>query len=217
MRHLIGLAFITMLGSAYGASTDTFVTAGTKMVELRITRAPEVVKAMNKTGTPRIEKLSEHAICSGAFVDSTGDILTARHCTEGADHIDVTPYTGGEYRAVIVAQSKVHDLALIHIDALDTPHFILAKSLLLGEQIYVMGSPLGITGTINTGIVAKLNGDVNYIDCSALPGNSGGPAFNDDGELVGVVTAGFIVLYGTTHLNIMQSIAAIISFAMSIR
>lgn len=199
-------------GSSKAASTDTIKEAQSKVVELHITRI-EPTAAEAKKNKRRVENFTGHAVCSGAFVSSTGDILTARHCTEGAGIIDAVTADGQEYRALVSSTSGLHDLALIHIDKSNTPHFKLAKSLYQGQKIYVMGSPLGIGRTLNTGIVAKLNGDVTYMDCSALPGNSGGPAFDEDGDMVGVVTAGFIVLFGTTHLNIMQSIDAIYGFA----
>jgi S1-C subfamily serine protease len=47
---------------------------------------------------------------------------------------------------------------------------------------------------------------------AVLPGNSGGPVLNEEGQLLGIATAGFIVFYGTTHLNVMQSLDAIIGF-----
>ena len=212
---LTGLLIISSVQIANAASTDTIKVAKEKIVELRITNK-EVMRSMPaKRKGIRIEKLPSESLCSGAFVTSTGDILTAKHCTENAESIEVLTSDGKQYTAVIVATSKIHDLSLIHIDKFDTPHFTLARSLEQGQRIYVLGSPVGVTGSLSTGVVAKLNGDINFIDCGALPGNSGGPAFNDAGEMVGVVTAGLIVLYGTTHLNVMQSLEALIGFATS--
>lgn len=196
-------------------STDTLKDVQPKVVELHITR-PAPVQATSKKTKTGVLDLGNHAVCSGAFVTSSGDILTARHCATDIESIDVVTADGREYEAKVVAISSRHDLALIHIDELNTPYFRLATTLAQGQTIYTYGSPLAITGTLATGIVAKLNGDVNYIDCSVLPGNSGGPLFNDAGELVGITTAGFVVLFGMTHLNIAQSIAAIIFFGLSI-
>jgi len=219
IRFMLGFFIGVVLALAsirigHAASTDTLAEVREKVVELHITHKPDV-QAMHKLSKVHIENMG-HSICSGAFVTSMGDILTARHCADNIQAIEVVDAEGREFAARVVALSDNHDLALIHIDRADTPYFKIGRSLVQGETVYAYGSPLGITGTLATGIVAKIAGDVNYVDCSVLPGNSGGPLFNEAGELVGITTAGFIVLYGTTHLNIVQSIAAIVFFAMSI-
>lgn len=213
MKSLLsGLLIFSMVQIANASSTELIKAAREKVVELHTTRVETSVVATKKQKN-QTETTVRRSVCAGAFVSPTGDILTARHCVEGATSIDVIA-GGREYRVVVRSVSKIHDLALIHIDSFNTPHFVLAKSLEQGQTIYALGSPLGITGSLSTGIVAKLNGDVNYIDCGILPGNSGGPVINTQGEMVGVATACFIVLLGTTHLNIIQSLEAIIGFAL---
>lgn len=196
------------------ASTDTIAEVRDKVVELRIT-LKETPKALKHKR--RVENFAaKKAVCSGAFVTRNGYILTAKHCTDGAAEITVLTHDQQEYLATIVAVSKTQDLAVIRIDRQNTPHFVLAKRSYQGQVIHTYGSPLGITGTYTTGHIARLNGDVSYVDCGVLPGNSGGPAFNEDGEMVGVLTAGFIVLLGTTHLNVMQSLDSLLFFAMEL-
>lgn len=200
------------VGCVKAASTDTIREVRDKVVELHIMLkdAPPSVENKHKR---KIEKMAGKAVCSGAFVTRNGYIITAKHCTEGAAGITVLTSDQQEYTATIIAQSPTQDLAVIRIDRQHTPFFELAKSVEQGQPVHTYGSPLGIMGTYTTGVVARLNGDVTYIDCGVLPGNSGGPVFNDDGEMVGVATAGFIVLLGTTHLNIMQSLDSIQYFA----
>jgi len=215
MKSLLsGLLIISSLQIANAASTDILKDVQQKVVELHITHKPSVedLKKKTKAGILNLGK----SICSGAFVTSSGDILTARHCADDVQAIEVILADGREYRASVIALSERHDLALLHIDALNTPHFKLAEHVYQGQMIYTYGSPLGIGGTMSQGIVAKLTGDENLIDCSVLPGNSGGPLFDEDGKLVGITTAGFIVLYGTTHLNIAQSLEAIVFFAVQV-
>lgn len=212
---LTAAVLMATMGLSHAASTDTIAVAREKIVELHITHyVPEAQESKHRKGE-RMD-MEKHYYCSGAFVDAHGSILTAKHCTEGADKIIAVDSSGFEYQAVIAATSSIHDLALIRIDKLNSPYFEVADSVRVGETIYVMGSPLALTGTLAQGIIAKLAGDETYIDCSVLPGNSGGPAFDDDGRLVGITTAGLIVLYGTTHLNIMQSIEAIYGFGRSL-
>lgn len=178
------------------------------VVELHITQLAFDATA-EKRHRKKIQEMEGHSVCSGVFIDSMGDILTAGHCAQGAANIEVETYNRQTYQAVIVATSSVHDLALLHVDKLNTPFIRPASSVIRGEQIFILGSPLAITDTLSTGIVAKLVGDVVLVDCSVLPGNSGSPVFNANGELIGIATAGFIVGLGVTHLNIVQSLDAV--------
>lgn len=219
MKKFILLLSLLVVSSTVGAvSSDTIKVVREKVVELRITRHDVKTLETKKNRRARIEELSQsNTICSGAVAGPNGLILTARHCTEGASQIDVVFSDGREYKALVIGSSVRHDLALIHVARFNIPFFNLATTLIQGQAIYVMGSPLGITGTLSEGIVAKRNGDVDFVDVNVLPGNSGGPAFNEKGELVGITTAGFIVLNGFAHLNIMQSIDAILGFALELQ
>lgn len=179
------------------------------VVELRITRPEFHASADAKYKKHRKEDMMGQGVCSGSFIDDQGDIITAGHCAADATSIDVITYDQRRYAAIVVATSSIHDLALLHIDRLNTTALRPAAQVTRGEQIFILGSPLAITDTLSTGIVAKIAGDTILVDCSALPGNSGSPVFNSRNELVGVLTAGYIVGLGTTHLNIIQSIDAV--------
>lgn len=180
------------------------------VVELHITRQEADLVIGNKA-KGRVEQFGHlgTSICSGAFIDDSGDIITAGHCAEGGARIDVVTYDSRQYGAVILATSAVHDLALLHIDRRNTVHFSAANSVRRGERVFILGSPLGITNSLSTGVVAKLDGDVTLLDCGALPGNSGSVVYNDAGDMIGVLTAGYRVGMGTTHLNIAQSLDAV--------
>jgi len=180
------------------------------VVELHITQRdfPGTETKSHKKTLP----LAGHSICSGAFIDNTGDIITAGHCAAEAANIEVVTYDQRHYKAVVVATSSIHDLALIHIDRLNTAFFRPAPKVERGEKVFILGSPLGITDSLSTGIIAKLDGDIILVDCGALPGNSGSAVYNVDGQLVGVLTAGYWVGFGTTHLNISQSVDAVYFF-----
>ncbi len=213
MKTLIAAILLSLLSvsACHGASTDTIASVRDKVVELHIT-LKETAKTTENRHKARVENFASKAVCSGAFVTQNGYILTAKHCTADANEISVVTYDLQEYKATIVAQSDSQDLAVIRIDRQNTPFFKLAAGTEQGEAVHTYGSPLGISGTYTTGVIARLNGDVTYIDCGVLPGNSGGPAFNDAGDMTGVLVAGFVVLAGTTHLNVMQSLDSIIFF-----
>lgn len=195
-----------------------------KVVQLRI-KHKEVIKEEAPPSNPnkkdtrkiRVEKvpMPYDSLCSGAFISPTGFIITAKHCVDGdIEKVDVFTKEQRTYKARIVAISDKQDLALIHVGYMGSPYFKLADTTTKGEEVYVLGSPLGILNVISRGIVAKLSGDVTLVDCSVLPGNSGGPAINANGELIGVVSAGFVVMLGMTHLNILQSLDSVRFFIM---
>lgn len=187
-----------------------------KIVELHITFAPAPTaeiktrrKFMAKTNTGK-------AICSGSFISPMGHIITARHCVADTTSIEVMTADGQTYTADTVAISKNQDLAIIQIGRTDAPFFKLAKEVTKGENVRIIGSPLGLTSLVTQGIVAKLLGDITLLDCTAIPGNSGGPVFNQDGELVGVVSAMVMVMMGPAHISVVQSVDSIKYFITEI-
>jgi len=210
-----GLAFVVTAGIAYTglyfAALGPKEAIAPKVVELHITFAatPDDTKS---TSDPRIKPVAGKGICSGLFIDDEGTILTARHCTEGVDHMDVLTSDHSVYAASFVAKSNLHDLALIRVDRKNTPYFTLAQNVQQGENVNVLGNPMGETDVLSRGIIAKTAGDIVVVDCSVVPGNSGGPAYNDRGELVGVATAVFVSAYGMTHLGVLQAPDAIRAF-----
>lgn len=207
---LCSLLTISTMGYAAETKIVNEVPVEQKVVELHITQKPFGGASEAKRRTKiKIEEAAGKAVCSGSFIDDTGDIITAGHCVQEAESIEVLTYDGKSYLAVVIATSSVHDLALIHIDRLNTAYFKLAGTISRGEPIFIVGSPLGITDTLSTGVIAKLAGDITLVDCGVLPGNSGSAVFDADGKMVGVATAGYRVDFGTTHLNLIQGVEAI--------
>ena len=98
---------------------------------------------------------------------------------------------GKKYSARLVKVSKNHDLALLKLDNYKTPFLNLAtqKWPRQGAKVFAIGSPLGITDSLTTGIVTKSAKEYIFTDAQILPGNSGGPLVNPDGEVLGVNTA----------------------------
>lgn len=219
---LVGLFIVAISGTTvHAASTDTIniivqeeVPIEARVVEIHMaSKQAAPLEESKRRKSRKIETLPfSHGTCSGAFIDSMGDIVTARHCVDGFDSFEVQTYDQRHYTAIVVATSTAHDLALLHIDRRDTSYFEFADSATRGERIFVLGSPLGITDTLSTGVIARFDGDVTLIDCSALPGNSGGPVFNQEGKLVGILNAGYIVMLGVTHLNMAQGLDAVYFF-----
>ncbi len=139
---------------------------------------------------------------SGVIITDSGFIITNYHVISGASSITVKLTSGEEYPATLVGGDKETDIAVISITSRETltPAYIgKSGSLVIGEQIVVVGNPLGsLGGSVTEGIISALdriiiidNEEMNLIQTNAAvnPGNSGGGMFNMYGELVGIINA----------------------------
>lgn len=139
---------------------------------------------------------------SGFVITEDGYILTNYHVIENANSITVTFVDGKSYPATYVGGEESNDIAVIKIEATGLTPVVIGSSddMLVGEQVTAIGNPLGeLTFTETTGIISALNrsitvGDgrkMNMIqtDCAINSGNSGGPLFNNHGEVIGIVSA----------------------------
>ena len=144
---------------------------------------------------------------SGFIIDSRGFILTNNHVVEGAvggGSLTVDLPDGRSFDAAIVGRNSAYDLAVIKIDATNLPALQLGNSdgLVVGDTVIAIGAPLGLTGTVTTGIISALNrpvtaggsGETSFInavqtDAAINPGNSGGPLVNAEGRVIGVNSA----------------------------
>ena len=141
---------------------------------------------------------------SGFVLDRAGHILTNFHVVDGANRgIEVTLSNKRRYPAKIVGTDKVHDLALLQISAPDLQPVTLADSteLSVGQKVYAIGNPFGLSGTMTCGIISSIRTlpaardsesgsieDAIQTDAAINPGNSGGPLLNSRGEVIGINT-----------------------------
>lgn len=145
---------------------------------------------------------SAPAAGSGFILTSDGYILTNYHVIENANSITVTLYNEESYTGTLVGGDEDNDVAVVKIDAKGLTPVVLGTSsdLRVGESVCAIGNPLGeLTFTLTTGIVSALERPIatesnrvqNMIqtDCAVNAGNSGGPLFNPNGEVVGIVSA----------------------------
>jgi len=133
---------------------------------------------------------------SGFIISSDGLILTNHHVVDGADEITVRLTDKREFKGKVLGTDKKTDIAVVKIDAKDLPVLKMGNSanLKVGEWVAAIGSPFGLDNTVTSGIVSaksrQLPSDqyVPFIqtDVAVNPGNSGGPLFNMDGEVVGI-------------------------------
>jgi serine protease Do len=133
---------------------------------------------------------------SGFIVDANGVILTNAHVVDGADEVTVKLHDQREFKAKVLGVDKTTDVAVLRIDATGLPAVKTgdAAKTRVGEWVVAIGAPYGLENTVTSGIVSaksrSLPGDsvVPFIqtDAAVNPGNSGGPLFNLDGEVIGI-------------------------------
>src|SRR5271156_5132351 len=136
---------------------------------------------------------------SGFFISADGFAVTNNHVVDGADKVEVTTDDGKTFSAKVIGTDARTDLALIKVEG--SSNFPFAKlsdgKPRIGDWVLAVGNPFGLGGTVTAGIVSASGRDIGnrpyddfiQIDAPVNKGNSGGPAFNMQGEVVGVNTA----------------------------
>jgi putative serine protease PepD len=165
--------------------------------------APESVAGIAARLLPSVVSISVgNGAGSGVILRADGYILTNNHVVEGAQELRVTFASGKSATATIVGTDPLTDLAVIKANATGLPPATLGRSsnLRVGDPVVAVGSPLGLEGTVTSGIVSALNRQiddrsggrlVNLIqtDAAINPGNSGGALADAGGNLIGINTA----------------------------
>ena len=141
-----------------------------------------------------------NSLGSGFIIDSSGIVVTNSHVIADADEVHIILNDGTRLKAEIVGRDQKVDLAVLKVKSdkpLKAVSFGDSDKIRLGEWVIAIGNPFMLGGTVTAGIVSARNRDINsgpydnYIqtDASINRGNSGGPLFNLDGEVIGVNTA----------------------------
>jgi len=138
---------------------------------------------------------------SGFFISADGYAVTNNHVVDKAEHVDVTTDDGRTYQAKVIGTDVRTDLALLKVDGRrDFPFAHLSdKTPRIGDWVIAVGNPFGLGGTVTAGIVSARGRDIGagpyddfiQIDAAVNRGNSGGPTFDVDGNVIGVNTAIF--------------------------
>jgi S1-C subfamily serine protease len=137
---------------------------------------------------------------SGFVIDKEGHVLTNYHVIENAREVWVTLHNRKKYRATIVGSDRAHDLAVVQIKAPDLEPMTLGDStnIQVGQKVYAIGNPFGLSGTLTRGIVSSIRSveepdgmvidEAIQTDAAINPGNSGGPLLNWHGDVIGINT-----------------------------
>ncbi len=139
------------------------------------------------------------ALGSGFVISEDGFVVTNNHVIEGADEIRIEFFDGKELEATVVGTDPKTDIALLKVEAdgpLDFVSFGDSDTARVGDWVLAMGNPLGQGFSLSVGIVSARNralsgsyDDYIQTDAAINRGNSGGPLFNMEGDVVGVNTA----------------------------
>jgi serine protease Do len=139
---------------------------------------------------------------SGFIIDPAGYVVTNNHVIEGADEVSVNLQDGTTLKAEIIGRDESGDLALLKVKSdkpLPTVDFGDSSQSRVGDWVLAIGNPFGLGGTVTAGIVSARGRDIHQgqyddfiqTDAAINRGNSGGPLFNMDGQVIGINTAIF--------------------------
>jgi putative serine protease PepD len=201
------------VGATIGRTSSSNISGNFVSTEDAVERAPGSIANLAARVIPGVVSISVSAsdgsgTGSGFFLSSDGYVLTNNHVVEAAatrGTITVAISTGKKYTAKIVGRDSSYDLAVLKIDVTGAPTLQLGDSekVAVGDAVIAIGSPLGLAGTVTSGIISAKNrpvttgsdsGESSFInalqtDAAINPGNSGGPLVDATGAVVGVNSA----------------------------
>jgi putative serine protease PepD len=201
------------VGATIGRTSSSNISGSFVSTENTVERAPGSIANLAARVIPGVVSISVEAsggsdTGSGFFLSNDGYVLTNNHVVEAAANggsITVSISTGKKYSAKIVGRDASYDLAVIKMDVTGAPTLQLGDSdkVQVGDAVIAIGSPLGLAGTVTSGIISAKNrpvttgtgsGESSFInalqtDAAINPGNSGGPLVDATGAVVGINSA----------------------------
>ena len=187
-----------LIPSVVNISTTQTVTTSRNPFPFQFPPGSPFEDMFKEFGMPETRKAS--ALGSGFIIDSKGIVVTNNHVIKGAEDILVRVNGDKEYKAKIIGADPLSDIAVLQMETKDkfTPvKFGNSDKSRIGDWVIAIGNPFGLGGTVTSGIISARNRSIglsryeDYIqtDASINQGNSGGPLFNMDGDVIGINTA----------------------------
>ena len=180
------------------STTTTVTTNGNPFPGFKFPPGSPFEDMFKEFGTPQTRKSA--ALGSGFIIDEKGIVITNNHVIQDAEDIVVRVGGDKEYKATIIGADPLSDIAVLQIDSKEK--FIPVKfgnsdKARIGDWVIAIGNPFGLGGTVTAGIISARNRSIglsryeDYIqtDASINSGNSGGPLFDMNGDVIGINTA----------------------------
>ena len=180
------------------STTQTVVTRSNPFPGFKFPPGSPFEDMFKEFGTPQKRKAS--ALGSGFIIDSKGIIITNNHVIKDAEDILVRVDGDKEYKAKVIGSDPLSDIAVLEIQSKDKfkpVKFGDSDKARIGDWVIAIGNPFGLGGTVTSGIISARNRSIglsryeDYIqtDASINSGNSGGPLFDMNGDVIGINTA----------------------------
>jgi len=199
---------VTVAAATQAASTSTGSKSVNQIYRENVDGVVEIKVRSTATQNSQIspfgpQQQTQEAQGTGFEIDKNGDIATNAHVVSGASSITVQTNDGTTYKATLVGSDETTDVAVIHISApagaLHPISFGNSSSVAVGDAVVAIGDPYGLAETVTTGIVSALNRTITspnnhpirnaiQTDAAINHGNSGGPLFNDQGQVIGITS-----------------------------
>ena len=187
-----------LMPSVVNISTTQTVTTTSNPFPFQFPPGSPFEDMFKEFGTPQERKSS--ALGSGFIIDETGIVVTNNHVIQDAEDIIVRVNGDQEYKAKVVGADPLSDIAVLQLETKDkfTPvAFGDSDKARIGDWVIAIGNPFGLGGTVTSGIISARNRSIglsryeDYIqtDASINSGNSGGPLFDMNGDVIGINTA----------------------------
>ena len=187
-----------LMPSVVNISTSQTVTTNSNPFPFQFPPGSPFEDMFKDFGTP--QERQAYALGSGFIIDEKGIVITNNHVIQGAEDILVRVNGDEEFKAKIIGKDPLSDIAVLQIEA--EQKFIPVKfgdsdKSRIGDWVIAIGNPFGLGGTVTSGIISARNKSIGLAryedfiqtDASINQGNSGGPLFNMDGDVIGINTA----------------------------
>lgn len=187
-----------LMPSVVNISTTTIITTQSNPFPFQFPPGSPFEDMFKEFGAPQERKSS--ALGSGFIIDEKGIVVTNNHVIQGAEDIIVRVNGNKEFKAKVIGSDPLSDIAVLKLET--NEKFIPVKfgnsdKARIGDWVIAIGNPFGLGGTVTSGIISARNRSIgltryeDYIqtDASINSGNSGGPLFDMNGDVIGINTA----------------------------